>query len=75
MPEPPALRLRMAQWVPCRDCLHGYGEERFLAMVWPKVGEIHDLDFVQDGRRGVFYRKDKPLNLVAQDREKERRRI
>ena len=40
-------------------------EERFLEMIWPQVGEVHDLDLVEDGRRGVFYTKQKPLNLAA----------
>lgn len=40
-------------------------EERFLEMIWTQVGEVHDLDFVEDGRRGVFYTKRKPLNLAA----------
>ncbi len=40
-------------------------EERYIELIWPQVAEIHDLDFVEDGRRGAFYRKDKPLNLAA----------
>ncbi len=40
-------------------------EERFLDMIWPQVGEVHDLDLVEDGKRGVFYTKQKPLNLAA----------
>ena len=44
-------------------------EERFLEMIWPQVGEVHDLDFVEDGRRGVFYTKQKPLNLAAFEKE------
>ena len=40
-------------------------EERFLELIWPQVGEIHDLDRVEDGKRGVFYTKRKPLNLAA----------
>jgi hypothetical protein len=34
-------------------------------LIWPQVGEIHDLDRVEDGKRGVFYTKRKPLNLAA----------
>lgn len=41
------------------------GEERFLDLIWPQVGEIHDLDRLENGRRGVFYTKQKPLNLAA----------
>ena len=40
-------------------------EDRFLDLIWPQVGEIHDLDRVEDGKRGVFYTKRKPLNLAA----------
>lgn len=40
-------------------------EERFLDLIWPQVAEIHDLDRLEDGRRGVFYTKQKPLNLAA----------
>lgn len=40
-------------------------EERFLELIWPQVGEIHDLDRVEDGKRGVFFTKRKPLNLAA----------
>jgi len=40
-------------------------EDRFLDLIWPQVGEIHDLDRLADGRRGVFYTKQKPLNLAA----------
>lgn len=40
-------------------------EERFLELIWPQVGEIHDLDRVEDGKRGIFYTKRKPLNLAA----------
>jgi hypothetical protein len=40
-------------------------EERFLDLIWAQVGEIHDLDRVEDGKRGVFYTKKKPLNLAA----------
>ena len=37
-------------------------EERFLDLIWPQVGEIHDLDRVQDGKWGVFDAKRKPLD-------------
>jgi len=40
-------------------------EDRYLEMIWGQVGEIHDLDRVEDGRRGVFYSKKKPLNSAA----------
>lgn len=40
-------------------------EERFLELIWPQVGEIHDLDRIEEGKRGVFYTRKKPLNLAA----------
>lgn len=40
-------------------------EERFLGLIWPQVVEIHDLDRVEEGKRGMFYTKRKPLNLAA----------
>ncbi len=40
-------------------------EERFLELIWPQVGEIHDLDRVENGKRGAFYTRTKPLNLAA----------
>ena len=29
-------------------------DERFLDLIWPQVGEIHSLDCVEDGKRGVL---------------------
>jgi hypothetical protein len=43
------------------------GEERWVELVWPQVGEIHDLDFMEKGKRGVYYRKDKPLTLAGRE--------
>ena len=41
-------------------------ESRYIQMLWPQVGEVHDLDFVtSDGKRGVFYTREKPLSLAA----------
>jgi hypothetical protein len=48
------------------------GEERFLDLIWPQVGEIQDLDRLENGRRGVFYTKQKPLNLAAFEKKKGR---
>lgn len=45
-------------------------EERFLDLIWPQVGEIQDLDRLESGRRGVFYTKQKPLNLAAFEKKK-----
>ncbi len=36
-------------------------EDRYLNMLWPQIGEVHDLDFGPE--RGTFYRKDLPLVL------------
>lgn len=41
------------------------GEERYLDLIWPQVGEVHDLDRLENGRRGVFYTKQKPLDRAA----------
>ena len=46
------------------------GEERYIELIWPQVAEIYDLDFLEDGKRGVFYRKDKPLSLEGRQRKK-----
>jgi hypothetical protein len=48
------------------------GEERFLDLIWPQVGEIQDLDRLENGRRGAFYTKQKPLNLAAFEKKKGR---
>jgi hypothetical protein len=45
------------------------GEDRFLDLIWPQVGEIHDLDRLENGRRGVFYRKQKPPNVAALEKK------
>jgi len=39
------------------------GEARYIQMLWPLVSEVHDLDFFAEGRRGVFYTREKPLTL------------
>jgi len=38
------------------------GEDRFIELVWPQVGDIHDLDFRQEGRLGCYFGKNRPLN-------------
>ena len=45
-------------------------EERYLDLIWPQVGEIHDLDRLENGRRGVFYTKQKPLTMAAFEKKK-----
>ena len=37
------------------------GEHRYVELIWPQVGEVHDLDLIEGGRRGVYFRKDKPV--------------
>jgi len=44
-------------------------EECFLDMIWPQVGEVREQDLVEDGRRGLFYIKQQPLNLVTFERK------
>lgn len=51
------------------------GEERFVDLIWPKVHWVHDLDVIDDGRRGVRYDKNRPLNLAERERKKRSRRI
>lgn len=40
-------------------------EDRFLDLIWPQVGEVHDMDRLENGYRGVFYTKQKPLGSAA----------
>lgn len=40
-------------------------EDRFLDLIWPQVGEVHDMDRLENGHRGVFYTKQKPLGSAA----------
>lgn len=37
-------------------------EDRYLNMLWPQIGEIHDLDF--GPTRGTFYTNQRPLTLA-----------
>lgn len=42
------------------------GEERFLEVVWPQIGEIYDIDVhPTKERRGAFYTKAKVLSLAT----------
>jgi len=36
-------------------------ESRYIELMWPKVGEIHDLDVEHGTKRGAFYTQKKPL--------------
>lgn len=36
-------------------------DERYAELIWPKVIEVHDLDGIEDGRKGVVYNKKRPL--------------
>jgi len=42
-------------------------EERYIELIWNQVGEIHDLEMLKEGRKGVFFTRQKPLNLAAFD--------
>ncbi len=50
-------------------------EERYIDLIWPQVGEVHDLDFIEEGRRGVIYRKDNVLSIESRTPPKKKRRI
>jgi hypothetical protein len=45
-------------------------EDRYLKMLWPQIGEIHDLDFGPG--QGTFYTANHPLTLDARFGEKEK---
>lgn len=36
-------------------------EQRYVELIWSKVIEVHDLDGIEDGRKGVVYNKKRPL--------------
>lgn len=40
-------------------------EERFVALLWPLVSLVHDVDDTREARYGVYYTKKKPLTLAA----------
>lgn len=50
-------------------------EERYIDLIWPQTGEIHDLDFIEGGKRGVVYHKDKVLSVAARNPKNKKRRI
>lgn len=41
------------------------GEGRYVELIWDKVVEVDDMDAVAAGRKGVVYKKDRPL--IAND--------
>jgi len=47
-------------------------EERFLKVIWPQVGEIHDLHFGPD--RGTFFNGQQPLTLEVRFGEQKRKK-
>ena len=47
-------------------------ETRYTDLIWPFVGEVHDLDHTLEGRRGVYYGKGRRLNLEARNPQKSR---
>lgn len=46
-------------------------EDRFLKVIWPQVGEIHDLHFGPD--RGTFFNAGQPLTLESRFGEQNRK--
>jgi hypothetical protein len=40
-------------------------EERFVALLWPLVSLVHDVDDTREARYGVYYTNKKPLTLAA----------
>ena len=50
-------------------------EDRFIELIWPKVKWVHDLDHIEDGRRGVRYDKNRALNSVEREGKKRSRGI
>ena len=40
-------------------------EERFLALLWPSVSLVRDLDNTRQARYGVYYTQKRPLTRAA----------
>ena len=40
-------------------------EDRFLKLVWPQVGLVHDVDDTREKDYGVYYVQKKPLTVEA----------
>jgi hypothetical protein len=49
--------------LPALQRFYERGENRYIEMLWPYVGEIHDIDFFDNVQRGVFFGKNKPLTI------------
>lgn len=47
-------------------------DERFLQLIWPQVGEIHDLHF--GASHGTFFNRQKPLSLEERFGEQKRKK-
>ena len=47
-------------------------EDRFLNMLWPQIGEIHDLNF--GPARGTFFTTQRPLTLEDRFGNKRRKK-
>lgn len=45
--------------------LYERGEDRYLTLLWDKVGVIHDVDDKRQNRYGVYYNKKRPLTAGA----------
>jgi len=44
-------------------------KDGFVEMLWSKMKSVYDIDFIEDGRRGVRYGHNKPLTLAARERK------
>jgi len=40
-------------------------EERYIALLWPSVSVVHDVDDTREAPYGVYYTRKKPLTLAA----------
>jgi hypothetical protein len=47
-------------------------EDRFLNMLWPQIGEIHDLNF--GPAHGTFFTAQRPLTLEDRFEKKQKRK-
>ena len=45
--------------------LYERGEDRYVQLLWPSFGVVHDLDDTRSNRYGVYYTKGKPLSAAA----------
>jgi hypothetical protein len=41
------------------------GEDRFVKLLWPAFGAVHDVDDTREARYGVYYNKKRPLSAAV----------